>query len=175
MKVRLDSILVLLRVRRFFVFGVLLATFSFASASETSVVGLNETTPKSELWLNAGFYSYHFRRDRGLDDTNPGFGVEYQYSSVAAYTAGVFRNSEHSESRYLGWYYQPLRLGPFRFGAALGAFDGYPNMRSGGWFLAAVPVLTIESDRLGVNIGLIPDYQNRLNGAVTFQLKIRAF
>lgn len=155
--------------------ALLLSLFSNAIAAESSVIRLEEIRPQSSLWLNAGFYSYHFRRDRGLDDTNPGFGIEYQYSSVAAFTAGAFRNSEYSESRYLGWYYQPVRAGPFRLGAALGAFDGYQRMRSGGWFLAAVPVLTIESDQFGVNIGFIPDYQNRLNGAVTFQLKIRAF
>lgn len=153
-----------------------LSIFSFsASARETAIVRFEEAEPKSVLWLNAGFYSYHLRRDRGLDDTNPGFGIEVQYSSVASLTAGTFRNSEHSESHYAGWYYQPVRVGPFRLGAALGAFDGYQRMRSGGWFLAAIPVLSAESDRLGINFGFIPDYGDRLHGAITVQLKIRVY
>ncbi|HEV7816111.1 MAG TPA: hypothetical protein VGP06_13555, partial [Janthinobacterium sp.] len=30
-----------------------------------------ESAPLSETWLNAGFYSYHYQRDKGLDDGNP--------------------------------------------------------------------------------------------------------
>ena len=102
-----------------------------------------ENQPLSELWVNPGFYSYHFQRDKGFDDTNPGLGVEYRFSTVASVTAGRFHNSDRRMSNYAGIYYQPWSIGPVRLGAVVGGFDGYPKMRNGGWFLAAIPVVSV--------------------------------
>jgi hypothetical protein len=60
-----------------------------------------------------------------------------------------------------------------RVGLALAAFDGYPNMRDGGWFPAAIPTLTYEYKRVGLNVGIIPTYKDRLYGGVSFQLKFK--
>ncbi len=132
-----------------------------------------ENQPLSELWINPGFYSYHFQRDKGFDDTNPGFGAEYRFSTVASFTAGRFHNSDRRMSNYAGLYYQPWSIGPLRLGAVIGAFDGYPKMRDGGWFLAAIPVVSMEYQRVGVNFAIVPTYKDRLHGAFSVQLKFK--
>ena len=131
--------------------------------------------PINEVWLNPGFYSYHWQRDQGLNGDNYGFGGEYRFSTVLSATAGEFYNSDRDHSKYLGVYYQPISIGPVRFGAALGGFDGYPKMRDGGWFLAAIPVASYEYERVGLNLSFVPSYKDRLYGALTFQVKLKVF
>lgn len=131
--------------------------------------------PLSEGWLNAGFYSYHFKRDKDLNDSNPGIGGEYRWSTVASATAGRFYNSDRAYSNYAGVYYQPFALGPFRLGVVAGAFNGYPKMQDGGWFLAAIPALSYEYKSVGLNLAFVPNYKDRLYGALSFQLKLKLF
>ncbi|MCE3262317.1 MAG: hypothetical protein K0R43_1396 [Pseudoduganella sp.] len=154
-----------------FLFGATFAALSFPALADPLVTVENQ--PVSELWINPGFYSYHFQRDKGLDDTNPGIGVEYRFSSVAAVTAGRFHNSDRQMSNYAGIYYQPWAIGPARIGAVVGGFDGYPRMRNGGWFLAAIPVVSVEYQRVGVNFAIVPKYKERLHGALSVQLKFK--
>ncbi len=134
-----------------------------------------ESKPLSEGWLNAGFYSAHFQSDKGLNNSNPGIGVEYRSSTVTTWTAGRFYNSDRAYSNYAGVYYQPVSIGRFRLGAVVGGFSGYPKMRDGGWFLAAVPMASIEFDRVGLNIGVVPTYKDRLYGAISFSLRLKVF
>ena len=152
-----------------------LLTLASLSAHADNPFELIDNQPVSELWLNPGFYSYHYQRDKGLNDSNPGFGAEYRFSTVASVTAGRFYNSDRAYSDYLGVYYQPVALGPVRIGAAFGGFNGYPKMRDGGWFLAAVPVLSFDYQRVGVNLSIVPSYKDRLYGAISIQLKLKAF
>lgn len=146
-----------------------------AHAQQNRGFGIIENQPLAETWLNPGFYSWHFQRDKNLNDSNPGLGVEYRFSTVASVTAGRFYNSDRRYSNYAGIYYQPFSLGPLRLGAAVGAFDGYPKMRNGGWFLAAIPAVSVEYRRIGLNLGIIPTYKDRLYGALSFQLKLKVF
>lgn len=118
-------------------------------------------------------YSYHFQKDKGLNNSNPGFGVEYRHSNVTAFTAGTFYNSDRRTSHYVGMYWQPLEVGQVRLGAAVGGFDGYPRMHDGGWFAAIIPTASVEYERVGLNLFFIPTYKDRLYGALSFQLKIR--
>ena len=104
--------------------GATFAALSFPALADTFTT--IENKPLSELWVNPGFYSYHFQRDKGFDDTNPGFGAEYRFSTVASVTAGRFHNSDRQMSNYAGLYYQPWSVGPVRLGAVVGAIDGYP-------------------------------------------------
>ncbi|MES2741453.1 MAG: hypothetical protein V4754_10940 [Pseudomonadota bacterium] len=150
-----------------------LALCSLAQAQVDNPFRLAEDKPLSETWLNAGFYSYHFQRDKGLNDRNPGLGLEYRYSSVASLTGGRFYNSDRAYSNYAGLYYQPVALGPLRLGAVVGGFSGYPKMRDGGWFLAVVPMISYEYQRVGLNLAVVPTYKDRLYGAFTFQLKLK--
>ena len=132
-----------------------------------------EPAKLSEWWLNAGFATYHFQRDKDLNGSNPGLGVEYRYSEDAALTAGRFYNSDREYSSYAGWYYQPFRLGPLRLGAVVGAFNGYPKMRDGGWFPALIPVASMEYRRVGFNLAFVPSYKDRLYGGLSLQVKVK--
>lgn len=152
---------------------IVLAAVSCTSGAET--FSLVESRPISEFWLNSGLYSYHFQKSKGLNNSNFGLGGEYRYSTVSSVTLGVLNNSDRQSSRYVAWYWQPVELRPVRFGAVVGAMDGYPKMRNGGWFLAAIPTASIEHKNFGVNVMFIPSYQDRLYGAISVQLKFRVF
>ena len=151
--------------------GAPFAALSVPARADTLSVIDNQ--PLSELWVNPGFYSYHFQRDKGFDDTNPGFGAEYRFSTVASVTAGRFHKGDRQMSNYAGVYYQPWAIGPARLGAVIGGFNGYPKMRDGGWFLAAIPVVSVEYQRVGVNFAIVPTYKERLHGALSVQLKFK--
>jgi len=132
-----------------------------------------DPAPKSEFWLDSGFATAHFDSDKDLNGANKGLGLEYRFSGTMAATAGRFYNSDRAWSNYAGVIWQPYAVGPVRVGLALAAFDGYTNMRRGGWFPAAIPTLTYEYQRVGVNIGIIPTYKDRLYGGISFQLKFK--
>ena len=132
-----------------------------------------DSKPVSDVWMNVGFYSYHFDRSLGLNDKNPGFGLEYQYNINQSITAGMYRNSNRETSHYLGFYWQPIRIGTFKTGAVLGVFRGYSSFKDGGWFPALVPVMTYDFERIALNISLIPSYQDKLHGSFSFQLKFK--
>lgn len=125
------------------------------------------------LWLNAGFYSAHFDSGKGLRNANPGFGFEYKLEETWSVTAGRFINSDSAQSSYVGAYYQPWTLAGAKLGVVAGAFNGYPKAFNGGWFPAVIPVATWEGERFGLNVALVPPLQDRLYGAVSFQLKVR--
>ena len=134
-----------------------------------------EAEPKREFWIDSGFWTAHFDSDKHLNGNNKGLGVEYRFSGTAAAVAGRFHNSDRAWSNYAGVLWQPYAVGPVRVGAALAAFDGYPKMRSGGWFPAVIPTLTYDYGRVGVNVGIIPNYKNRLYGGISLQVKLKVF
>ena len=125
----------------------------------------------ADVWVNPGFYSHHFDSSKDLNNNNRGFGVEATLTDTYSLTAGVIENSNRATSHYLGVYAMPFRVGAFKAGAAIGLFDGYPNMRDGGWFPAVVPTVSIEGRRLGLNISYTPKIGDKLNSALSFQVK----
>ena len=136
-----------------------------------------EAKGEAKVWLNPGLYSLHFDRDKDLRDDNLGFGVEAVLAPQHALGAGTFINSNRERSRYVAYAWRPLRwnIGGVDFlgGVIVGAFDGYPRYRDGGWFVAPLPLLAVEGRRLGVNLSVIPTIRDRLNGAIAVQLKLR--
>jgi len=124
-------------------------------------------------WINPGFYSYHFERDKHLNNVNTGLGIELPLTEDYSVTAGVFENSDRATSHYLGLYVMPFQLGPFKAGAVVGGFNGYPNANHGGWFPAVIPVVALEGRQLGLNVSFVPTVQDKLHGAISFQLKYR--
>lgn len=146
-----------------------LAATLFACSSACA----QETERRNELWIDTGFATYHFDSDAELNGRNPGVGLEYRFSDTMAVTAGRFYNSDYEHSRYVGLYYQPWNYKGFRFGAVVGAFDGYPKMRDGGWFPALIPAISYEYQRVGVNIAIVPSYKDRLYGGISLQLKFK--
>ena len=127
----------------------------------------------SKIWLNPGFYSAHFDTDKGLRNSNPGFGVEVGINEDWSATAGVFTNSNNARSNYAGAYYQPWRMGSWKMGFVGGVFNGYPHAFNGGWFPAVLPVATLEGDKMGINLAFVPPLQDRLYGAISVQFKLR--
>ena len=125
----------------------------------------------ADVWVNPGFYSYHFDKSKDLNNNNRGFGVEATISKTYSLTAGVFENSDRQTSHYLGAYVMPFQMGALKAGVAMGAFDGYPKMRDGGWFPAVLPVMAIEGSRVGLNISYTPKIGDKLNSALSFQVK----
>ena len=125
----------------------------------------------ADVWINPGFYSYHFDKSKDLNNNNHGFGVEVSLTDTYSLTAGVFENSNRATSHYVGAYVMPFRVGTFKAGAAVGLFDGYPNMREGGWFPALVPTVSIEGQHFGLNISYTPKIGDKLNSALSFQVK----
>ncbi|MEW6371794.1 MAG: hypothetical protein AB1584_12720 [Pseudomonadota bacterium] len=134
-----------------------------------------EAAPKSEFWIDSGFLTAHFNTGDNLNGNNKGLGAEYRFSGTMAATAGRFYNSDRAWSNYAGVLWQPYALGTLRVGAALAAFDGYPRMRDGGWFPALIPTLTYDYGRVGVNLGIIPSYKDRLYGGISLQFKLKVF
>ena len=148
----------------------------------TSVVGAQEKLfsiiepeKRSQVWINPGFVSYHFDQSKNLNNGNWGGGAEYRFSTVASATIGRFYNSNREYSNYAGIYYQPIAIGPIKFGAVLGGFNGYPQTNNGGWFAAALPAFTWEGDRVGANVFIVPTIGDRVNGAISLQLKLKVF
>jgi hypothetical protein len=134
------------------------------------------------LWLNTGAYSHHFDQGLNLRDRNLGLGLEYRYSADAAWTAGMYQNSDWQNSRYLGWYWQPWLLrrwgsladaGAVRAGAVFGVFDGYPKANNGGLLPGLIPSLSAETQRIGVNLFFVPGYKEKLHASVSIQLKYK--
>jgi hypothetical protein len=153
----------------------LLVMIAAAHAAGAETFKVDQPSPVSELWINPGMYSYHFQKDKGLNNSNFGFGAEYRYSTVSSITAGFFRNSVRRTSHYVGWYWQPLAVGKVRLGAGVGGIDGYPGIHNGGWFPAVIPTASIEFSRVGMNLIFIPSYKDQLYGALSMQVKIRVY
>lgn len=128
-------------------------------------------TALADVWINPGFYSHHFDTSKNLNNNNHGFGIEASVSKTYSLTAGVFENSDRQTSRYIGAYVMPFQVGALKAGAAVGVFDGYPKMLDGGWFPAVIPTMAIEGGRLGLNISYTPKIGDRVNSALSFQVK----
>lgn len=143
-----------------------------AGAATDSAIPADYTT---QVWINPGIHSFHFDRHKDLRENNYGLGIEAAVTPEHVLAAGRYRNSNDRMSSYAAYTWRPLQWGPLRLGVMLAAFDGYPNMRDGGWFAAVLPAASLEFDRLGVNFTIVPTYQDKLNGAFAVQLKLRVW
>jgi len=156
---------------------LLFLTFNCTISSAASYDPLNsiDSKPINELWVNFGFYSYHFQKDIDLNDNNLGLGLEYRYSTINSFTAGRFHNSNNRISSYAAWYWQPLELGGIRLGGLIGFINGYPKANDGDWFPIALPIASYEYKNFGLTLTLIPTYKDMLHGSISMQLKLKAF
>jgi hypothetical protein len=88
-------------------------------------------------------------------------------------------NSRDERSYYAAYEWRPLHWQPggthVSAGIAIAAIDGYPTYRDGGWFLALLPLLSIEGRRIGINFSIIPTIKDRIDGAVAVQIKLRVW
>jgi len=162
-------------MRASFPLAVLACGMVAAPASAADWFTKIDPAPASALWIDTGFYTAHFDGDKDLNGNNKGLAAEYRFNGTMSATAGRFYNSDRAWSNYAGVIWQPVALGPVRVGLAIAAFDGYPKTRNGGWFPGAIPTLTYEYKRVGLNLGIIPDYKDRLYGGISVQLKFKIF
>lgn len=132
-----------------------------------------------QLWLNPGSFSYHFDRHKDLRGVNAGVGAELVLAEDHVLAAGIFNNSNRRQSHYGAYYWRALHWQPaginVHAGVAVGAFDGYPNYHNGGWFPAALPMLSLEGGIVGANIFFVPTIKNRTDGAIAVQFKLRVW
>lgn len=132
-----------------------------------------------QVWLNPGFFSWHFNRSLDLREDNWGFGVEVAFAPDHAAMAGNFINSENDRSNYAAYLWRPLHWRPYGIdvhaGIAVGAFDGYQRVNNGGWFVAPLPLLAVEGRYLGLNLTVVPTIEDKVNGAIVIQIKLRVW
>ena len=122
--------------------AILLSVSSICICQSYRPIEVINPVEKSSLGINPGLYSYHFDQNKDFNSVNYGLGLEYQFSSVASLTVGTYRNSYYQTSNYIGAYWQPLAMGPFRIGVVAGGFNGYANTQNGGWFPAILPFVS---------------------------------
>ncbi|HWQ37813.1 MAG TPA: hypothetical protein VNM24_04250 [Burkholderiales bacterium] len=132
------------------------------------------------IWLNPGFFSLHFDRTRDLREDNIGLGAEIVLHRNHALIGGTFINSERERTRYAAYQWRPLhwKAGDTTrvvAGVVIAALDGYPRVRDGDWFVAPLPLLAIESRRIGFNFSVVPTINDRVDGAVIAQIKVRVW
>ena len=132
-----------------------------------------------QVWINPGIYSRHFDRNSQLREDNVGLGAEVLLAPDHALMGGSFINSQRARTRYGAYQWRPLH---WQFGGAnvsagiiLGAFDGYPRYRNGAWFIAPMPVLAVEGNRVGVNLTVIPSIKDGMDSALAVQIKLRVW
>jgi len=130
---------------------------------------------KQQVWLDAGFLSYHFEDRDKLDPYNWGFGAAWRFTEDFTLVAGTYHNSMRDQSTYAALAWQPLHLGPFRLGLLAGVIRGYPDVNNGGWFPMALPVISVEYGRVGVNLVIVPSTRATGTGSLSFQIKVRVW
>lgn len=151
-------------------------------ATLVPVGALADGTPEKfppAVWISPGIYSQHFDRSKNLRNDNPGLSVEVALARDHALLGGSYINSNRARTRFGAYEWRPLHWQvaglDVSAGVALGAFDGYPNYRNGGWFIAPLPVLAVEGRYFGVNLSVLPTIRNRLDGALAIQVKLRVW
>lgn len=151
--------------------------FGFCAVLSSAHAADPEFSP--QVWLNPGIFSHHFDRSKDFREDNVGLGAEVLFAPDHALMAGTFINSERSKTHYGAYQWRPLHWQPrdinVSAGIIVGAFDGYPRYRNGGWLITGMPVLAIEGKRVGVNLSIIPTIKDRLDGAIAVQLKLRVW
>lgn len=150
---------------------LVLAALSTAHAEDGRLV--------QQVWVNPGFLSRHFERDKGFREDNWGVGAEAVLKPDHAVMAGNYLNSNGDRSNYLAYLWRPLHWRPdgieVSAGITIGAFDGYQNANNGGWYVVPVPLLAVEGRRLGANFTIWPTIKDRVPGAIVVQLKLRVW
>ena len=121
-------------------------------------------------WINPGDLSYHFSRGENFRGDNWGFGAQINFPHDLALLGGTFINSDRQRSYDAGILWEPYSIGPVKFGAVAGAFNGYPYFKNGAWFPALLPMASASYERFGANVTILPNYKNKLHGAFVVQL-----
>jgi len=157
--------------------SLLRVVFLFLAA--LSIAYAEDAESSRQVWLNPGFFSWHFDRTQDFREDNWGVGVEVVLAPDHAVMAGNYINSDRERSRYAAYQWRPLHWQPYGInvsaGIAFGVFDGYPEVYDGSWFMALLPLLAVEGKRVGANFSVVPTIKDRLHGAMVLQIKLRVW
>ena len=118
--------------------------------------------------VNVYGFSYHFDRDKakrlGVDnEVNPGLGLRYRVDLDASWQgfldAGAYRDSGRNTAVYAGGGAM-FHLSPrFKAGLALAAFQS-DTYNDGNFFIAPLPVLGYDFDRVSLNLVYLPKFKD---------------
>ena len=90
---------------------------------------------------------------------------------------GTVKNSESHQSTFVGYEYRPFHWQPGGFdvgaGVAVALINGYPSKSNGGFFVAPLPMVSIEGKQFGANVILIPNIKH--GAALALQLKLKVW
>jgi hypothetical protein len=123
-----------------------------------------------EWWGVATLASYHVNTEKKFNQRNYGLGLEYQTGDMA-YVAGQYKNSHYRSSVYAMAVWTPLSVGVLHAGGAIGVVNGYPGINNGGLGPAAVGIVKLEMQRVGLNLVVSPAVSN--NSPLTFALQVK--
>ena len=121
-----------------------------------------------ELWATGGGLSYHTQRDRGYNERNLGFGLEYRSDKSNSIGAGTYRNSFRNDSVLIGHTWTPIGNDTVRAGILWGTVTGY----AGGPSPILLPMITVERGMFGIALTAWPPLRGE-SGGVALQLKLR--
>ena len=156
--------------------SLLRVVFLFLAA--LSIAYAEDAESSRQVWLNPGFFSWHFDSNKDFRSDNWGVGAEVVFTPDHTVMAGNFINSDGERSNYASYQWRPLHWRPSDIdvsaGIGLGVVDGYPY-HNGGWFAALFPLLAVEGKRIGANFTIVPTIKDKVNGAVVLQIKFRVW
>ncbi|MGA2552900.1 MAG: hypothetical protein ABSF50_22380 [Burkholderiaceae bacterium] len=127
------------------------------------------------FWVDPGVLSYHFNQHAGYRGDNWGIGGQLGFTDDLALMGGTFINSDNQRSHYFGVLWQPYDIAGIKLGGVAGGFDGYPYMHNGAWFPALLPMASYSYERVGANLTIVPNYKNRLHGALVLELLFKVW
>ena len=127
----------------------------------------------AETWGVASLFSYHFERSKDYCEVNPGAGFEH--GKDVRLVAGVYQNSLCEVSTYAGVSWTPIKVWKIQAGVAVIAVTGYEadkKKEADKVAIIPLPVVTLEGRKWGLNIAVIPPYQD-FRGALGVQAKFK--
>jgi hypothetical protein len=125
----------------------------------------------AETWLSVGGVTNHFCHTCGYNNFNPGLGIQSDYLEITdtKLLAGAYYNSFYKTTFYGGISYQPVQVDIVKIGAVAAVVTNYNNLRVP---VMALPVVSIEGERMGVDILGGPSVGN-YKGLITVNFKFK--
>ena len=123
----------------------------------------------ADTWISLGGASYHTCQSCNYNGANPGLGIQHDINDTVRLIGGGYYNSYRKTSFYGGAAWQPLQYGPVRAGVVGGVITNYDSLKVP---LIALPVVSIEGGRVGIDIMGFPSVGNR-TGLISANLKFK--
>lgn len=144
----------------------ILLVLAFIGATFTQAHAFERVEPGRAVL--SGFVSKHLSGEymdkaRGYNEDNYGVG----FRSETGYTIGIYKNSIHKDSVYIGREFQWKLYGPLHAGVVVGAVSGYGDVMP-----ILLPELIIKTKIVEVGMTIIPRVPH-VDAAIALQLRLR--